>query len=81
MNRCDDCDDRGRCNGKGRGLHVMNIHDCHTCGGLGFLYPDPPDWWEEMWNQTFLGKEVADDAWEQHCRTTWRVLKVTEDTE
>ena len=62
--------------------------DC-TCGGAGFLYPDPPDWWMDRYvdvgkalgqtNLEHLKSEALED-WHFHCQETWRVLG-TVDTE
>ncbi len=55
------------------------------CDGLGFLYPDPPDWWTAGWVD-----EIAADMerrnpgtmkaeWEVHLRQTYRAMGILEE--
>ena len=41
------------------------------CDGAGFLYPDPPDWWDLDWYEP---------DWDGFCELVWRVLGIV-DTE
>lgn len=77
--RCENCDDRGRCNGKAfrHSIHIMNIHDCHTCDGLGFLYPDPPDWYGA--NSTHPERRIRN--WRNFLHQVWHVLGIVDETD
>lgn len=44
------------------------------CEGRGWLYPDPPDWWERS-----SSGRVWIRQWEQHCRTSWRAMCILGD--
>ena len=64
--RCSDCAGQGtggaaRWRGKGD-----LTEQCPNCVGVGWLYPDPPDW-----------SDGTAAQWEQHWRITWRALGVT----
>ena len=57
---------------------------CGRCGGLGFLYPDPPDpyWWNPSHLLIAWGTdEPTGMIWQRVCDTVWRVLRVVEDTD
>jgi hypothetical protein len=48
---------------------------CMSCpNGLGFEYPDMPDWWAE--GERPRGFENS--AWESMCNVFWRAMGITE---
>lgn len=48
-----------------------NGRDCMSCDGLGFLYPDPPEWWPPS--------KAALIRWrEEQVPMMWRVLGIVE---
>jgi len=51
--------------------------DCTTCDGLGFLYPDPPEWWM---TERDLDDQLnpAERTWRWFCDDVWRVLGIVE---
>jgi len=68
------------------GLDAMpSDHVRCECDGLGFLYPDPPDWWYQdilqsisMPNEGQLQVNIRQE-WEIFLHDAWRVLGVIED--
>ena len=78
-------------NGKLDGAYGEMTVGCPRCGGdwgttnggtpgRGWLYPDPPDWWMDLW----LAPHWAYDRqkfWERHCRDTWRAMGILEESD
>ncbi len=56
-------------------LHWVGA-DHNICDGRGFLYPDPPDWWERS-----SSGRVWIRQWEQHCTISWQAMGILEDSE
>jgi len=52
---------------------LMDEQGCPKCGGAGFLYPDPPDWWRGVCHNP--------DDWHIFLLDVWRVLGVVEVTD
>ena len=56
--------------------------ECPSCGGVGFLYPPAPDWWETDEMSPGYGRVMPLLEWQELLLfIVWRVLKVMEDTE
>lgn len=57
------------------GTHVDGCY----CGGLGFLYPDPPGWWAEWEGCDTPLPQWATHSWRNLLgEVIWRVLGVVE---
>jgi len=50
--------------------------EVNLCVGLGFFYPDPPDWWEP---QTWPGFSGIDVPWEAFCQHAWMAMGILDD--
>jgi len=61
------------------------------CDGRGWLYPDPPDWWEDLiMNDEFLRREYTEERrrdmldtmteeWHKQLRNVWRAMGILEE--
>jgi hypothetical protein len=72
------------CDGTGRTMYDDGTTTPDPyCDGLGFLYPDPPEWWggTAWWKDLvhdFNRKPFHISEWEAFCVAAWRVLGVVE---
>ncbi len=55
-------------------LHWVGA-DHNICDGRGWLYPDPPDWWD-VWSS--YDETLVDDTWQQHLRFVYRAMGILE---